>query len=83
VDEDGATRSAFRVTDHETVLLLVDATGRIIHNERDEEQPSSEAARRLLREVRKLAQANSQAAAAVPPASLPLVIATVLPASGK
>ena len=62
VDEDGSIRRAFGVMNNETVILLVDSSGRIIHNESDDVEPDSEAASRLMRQVRQLAESQGSQA---------------------
>jgi len=61
VDEDGSVRRGFGVQQNETVILLVDNSGRIIHNEADEVEPDYEAAKRLIHQVRWLAQTQKPA----------------------
>lgn len=69
IDEDGDVRRRFGVNNNETVILLVDSLGRIVHHERDDTEPDRESARRVVEEVRKLAESRrpvSLARASVP-----------------
>jgi hypothetical protein len=47
VDENGATRKKFNVMENETVILVVDREGRVIHHETDQEDSEAAAARRI------------------------------------
>ena len=66
LDEEGAIRRQFGVLENETVILLVDNEGRIIHHEADDVKPEPEAARRVVKSVHKLS------------ASLPAPVAATL-----
>jgi hypothetical protein len=83
IDEDGGVRKQFGVQDNETVILLADSQGRIIHNERDEIEPDRDAANRLMAQVHLLAGtfANAQKHIQAPLAhTAPMIMATGLPA---
>ena len=60
IDEDGGVRRGFRVPENETVILLVDPSGNIIHHEATEEMPDAEAARRVMKHVTALALSNAR-----------------------
>ena len=55
VDEDGNIRRRFGIMNNETVILLVDASGHVVHHEADDVEPDFNAARRLSRQVCQLA----------------------------
>ena len=61
IDEDGSVRRKFRVQENETVILLADSNGAIIHHESDEVAPGPEAARRVMQHVAKMADAHALA----------------------
>jgi len=63
VDEDGNVRRQFGVNQNETVIFLIDASGRIIHSESDDVEPDRISAQRLITHVRNLAENNIKAAA--------------------
>ena len=52
VDEDGKVRRDFGVQSNETVILVVDASGKIVHHESDFVEPDMDAARRVVGQVR-------------------------------
>ena len=56
VDENGDVRRGFGIMNNETVILLVDSDGRIVHNECDDVEPGHESATRLMRQVKQLAE---------------------------
>jgi hypothetical protein len=58
IDETGDVRREFGMMDNETMIVLCDAKGRILHLEPDEIEPDDAAARRLMSEVTRLADAN-------------------------
>jgi hypothetical protein len=64
LDEDGDVRRRFGVSNNETIILLVDSFGRIVHHERDDTEPDRESARRVVAEVRKLAESRRPVALA-------------------
>lgn len=78
VDEDGAVRRRFGVQNNETVLLLVDASGKVIHHEADFVEPDMDSAKRLVGQVCELAE--SQPLKTIPPPQAKLIIAEMLPA---
>jgi hypothetical protein len=47
VDENGTTRKQFNVPENETVILVVDREGHVIHHETDQEESEAPAARRV------------------------------------
>jgi hypothetical protein len=55
IDETGETRREFGVAQNETVILLVDSSGTIIHNESDDVEPERESAHRVAQQVKRLA----------------------------
>ncbi len=57
VDETGDVRRSFGVRQDETVLLLIDSCGCVVHHETDEVEPDRESAQRVAGYVRKLAAA--------------------------
>jgi hypothetical protein len=59
VDEEGIVRRQFGVLDNETVLLVVDAKGNVIHHERDEVVPDVDSASRLMSQIHQLADSQS------------------------
>ncbi len=77
VDEDGKVRRSFGVQNNETVILLVDASGKIVHHESDFVEPEMESARRVVGQVRELAE--SVRPALVPLANNKLIIADMVP----
>jgi hypothetical protein len=58
VDETGDVRRNFGIEQNETVILIIDSSGTVIHNEGDEVEPERESAHRVAQQVRKLAQQN-------------------------
>lgn len=64
IDEDGNVRRQFGVLDNETVILLADSKGNIVHHERDEVEPDIDSAGRLIAQVHKLADAQTETQAA-------------------
>ena len=80
VDEDGAVRRSFGVQSNETVILLVDANGNVIHHEADFVEPDMEAARRLMGQVRVLSE-NSRAIGLIQTAGEKRVLAEAPPLS--
>jgi hypothetical protein len=55
IDETGDTRRDFGVAQNETVILLVDSSGTVIHNESDDVEPERESAHRIAQQVKRLA----------------------------
>lgn len=78
VDEDGNVRRKFGVQNNETVLLLVDAQGKVIHHEADFVEPDPESARRLMGHVRELSE-SAQRPNPAPSAGAKLIMADILP----
>jgi hypothetical protein len=78
VDEDGAVRRSFGVQQNETVILLVDAKGHIIHHEADYVEADADSARRLMGQVRELSD-SMQRPALAPSAGAKLIMADILP----
>ena len=74
IDEDGAVRRKFGVQENETVIFLVDASGRILHQETDDAEPGPEAARRIMGQVARMAATQAQDRAA-PPMGAAVVLA--------
>ncbi len=64
IDETGIVRRKFGVQQNETVILLVDAHGNVVHHEFDDEETETEAARRISRIVHQLSHAMSATVAA-------------------
>jgi hypothetical protein len=58
VDEDGAVRRKLGVNVNETVILLIDSNGHIVHCESDDVEPDRVSAQRLVSHVRQLAENN-------------------------
>ncbi|MBI3830448.1 MAG: hypothetical protein HY291_13090 [Planctomycetes bacterium] len=67
VDETGDVRRKFGVSANETVILVVDAKGRIVHHEADDSEADAESAKRVMNVVRAMASANAAVAPATPP----------------
>ncbi len=67
IDESGDVRRAFNMMNDETMVLLCDAKGRILHIEPDEVEPDETVARRLMTEVTRLADATAKATVASTP----------------
>lgn len=67
VDETGDVRRKFGVSPNETVILVVDAKGRIVHHESDDSEADAESAKRVMNVVRAMAAANATAAPPSPP----------------
>ena len=65
VDESGDVRRALGVDQNETVILIVDSSGSVVHHEADEVEPNQESAQRVARYIRKLAEAARTIAIAV------------------
>jgi len=59
VDEEGSVRRQFGVLENETVLLVVDPRGNVIHHERDEVVPDVDSASRVLSQIHQLAESQS------------------------
>ena len=76
VDEDGKVRRGFGVQNNETVILLVDASGKIVHHESDFVEPEMESARRVGGQVRELAETARPALS--PLAGTKLIIADMV-----
>ena len=72
IDEDGNVRRGFGVMNSETVILLCDARGRILHIESDEVEPDESSAQRLSAQVNRLADQNVRIAQKTPTATLSL-----------
>lgn len=90
IDEDGAVRRGFGVQENETVVLLINADGEVIHHENSEEMPDAASARRLMKHVTNLAQANAKrrvpvstptANTAPTPGTAPLVVKPAISAA--
>lgn len=64
VDEDGNVRRQFGVQQNETVILLIDNSGNVVHHEVDDVDTEIEASRRVARLVRQLANALRSATVA-------------------
>ncbi|HYG75081.1 MAG TPA: hypothetical protein VEK08_08770 [Planctomycetota bacterium] len=80
VDEDGSVRRQFNVQQNETVLLLVDSHGRVIHHEADYVEPDQDSAKRLVQQVRDLADTHFKPApATTTAASTKVIMADILP----
>jgi hypothetical protein len=65
VDEDGSVRRQFGVQQNETVLLLIDNHGNVVHHEMDDADNEDAAARRVSRLVRQFAESIRAATVAV------------------
>ena len=65
VDEDGSVRRQFGVQQNETVVLLIDNHGNVVHHEMDDVDNEDAAARRVSRLVRQLAESLRAATVAV------------------
>ena len=64
IDETGNVRRQFGVQQNETVILIVDAHGNVVHHEFDDIETETEAARRITRIVHQLSHAMSATVAA-------------------
>ena len=51
IDNSGDLRRTFGVQENETVLLLIDKEGNVVHHETDEVEPDPDSARRVTRIV--------------------------------
>ncbi|MCW8131572.1 MAG: hypothetical protein KIS92_14585 [Planctomycetota bacterium] len=67
VDETGEVRRKFNVCQNETVILVFDARGRLVHHEADDVTPDPESARRVLKVVKGLTEAAAPTPAPVQP----------------
>ena len=56
IDEDGAARRRFNVQENETVILVVDRDGRVIHHESDDVESQAAASRRVAAQAHWLAK---------------------------
>ena len=65
IDETGNVRRQFGVQQNETVILLVDTHGNVVHHEFDDIETEQEAARRIARIVHQLSHAVSATVAAI------------------
>jgi hypothetical protein len=65
IDENGEVRRSFGVDQNETVILIVDSSGCVVHHESDEVEPCTDSGQRVARFIRKLAEAAQSAAVAV------------------
>jgi hypothetical protein len=61
LDEEGDLRRQFGVMENETVILVVDAAGSVIHHECDDVDPDRDAARRVMAQVYRLADGAAAA----------------------
>lgn len=78
VDEDGSVRRNFGVQNNETVILLIDAKGKVIHNEADFVEADMDSARRLMGQVRELSE-TAQRPSLAPSAGAKIILADILP----
>jgi len=81
VDENGSVRRQFNVQQNETVILLVDSHGRVIHHEADDVEPDQDSAKRVVQQVNDLANTQYKPAAAPTPLAGParMIMADFLP----
>jgi hypothetical protein len=77
MDEGGALRKKFGVLENETVILVVDADGKVIHHEADDVEPELESARRVAAQLQRLQEAKTTRAGARPTAKLAPAVVTV------